>query len=354
MRSLCFTKIGNPETGELGELALLDLPKPVPGPQDVLIKLAYGGICGSDTHTLTGHVGALRELMMQMMPMPEGHEFSGIIEEVGEYAGQIGYKPGDRVVANYVKPCGSCYFCRTHRENFCQHPVNIVGGCADYICVNVSQVYKIPDSLSLKVAALTEPFTIAFNAVKMAKVHPGSRVAVFGGGAIGQMAAQAAKLAGAAYVTMFEPVKEKRELAISLGTDNAFDSVTENVAEIAAKVTGGLEYDCVIEASGNPHAATDALNILSPDGDIVYFSMYPPTYEMPLNLLNELYSKQKHLHGMQTSAGIWQQAISVMPRLQLEPLIQKMYPLEEYEAAFSDHLSKQYAKVMFCCDPELN
>jgi len=195
VRSLCFTKIGNPETGELGELALLDLPKPVPGPQDVLIKLAYGGICGSDTHTLTGHVGALRELMMQMMPMPEGHEFSGIIEEVGEYAGQIGYKPGDRVVANYVKPCGSCYFCRTHRENFCQHPVNIVGGCADYICVNVSQVYKIPDSLSLKVAALTEPFTIAFNAVKMAKVHPGSRVAVFGGGAIGQMAAQAAKLA---------------------------------------------------------------------------------------------------------------------------------------------------------------
>lgn len=353
MKSLKVTKLGEPSLKELGTLRLFDDPMPVLKDGEVLIKVAYNGICGSDGHVLHGNLGDLTEVIKAMLPFDLGHEFSGVIEEVTPSAEAVGLKVGDRVAANYAKQCGSCYYCRTGRENLCTSPTNTMSGASEYIACDRSQVFVIPDSLSLKAGAMTEPFTIAFHAVEMARVKAGSRVAVFGGGGIGQMSAQLAKVAGAAVVTMFEPVKEKRELALSLGIDNAHDPINEDVMAVTDEVTGGLGYDCVIEASGSRSGAIAALDILSPDGDVVYFSMYPDDFDLPVNLFSELYQKQKHLHGMYTSAGIWPRAIAVMPRINIEPLIQKMYTLDEYEEAFAEHLTGKYSKVMFHCNTDL-
>lgn len=353
MKSLYTTSIGDVATKTLGTMELKSVPKPAPKAEEVLIKVAYNGICGSDGHVLRGALGPMTPYVKAMLPMPMGHEFSGVLEEVGTIAASMGWKPGDRVVANYAKPCGSCYYCRTGRENLCLHPTNTSSGASEYICCHMAQIHKIPDGLSLKAAALAEPFTIAFSAVEMAKVRAGSRVAVFGGGGIGQMAVQLAKQTGASVVTLFEPVAEKRELALQLGADNAFDSIHEDVEKIAAEVTAGLGYDCVIEASGSKGGAIAALNILSPDGNAVYFSMYPTDFDLPLNLFTQCYQQQKHIHGMMTSSLIWPRAIAMMPRINVEPLIQKVYSLDDYEKAMADHLTGAHAKVMLHCNEDL-
>ncbi len=358
MRRLLIPEIGDPEKKTMGKMTLVDDGViPSFGPGEVLVKVAYNGICGSDGHLLRGNIGNLRPMVLQLIEIlgaiGVGHEFSGIIEDVGEKAAALGFQKGDRVTCNYYVPCHSCYWCRTGRENFCTHQDNRSAACAEYIVCDSSQVFKIPDKLSLKCAAMTEPFTIAFNAVEMAKVRLGSRVAVFGGGGIGQMAAQLAKCAGAASVTMFEPIEKKRELALSLGADYAIDSIHEDVAALSAEITDGLGFDSIIEASGASAAAVQALDLLSQDGNIVYFSMYNTEFNMPINLFSQLYQQQKHIHGMQTSAAIWPRAIQAMPRIQIEPLIQKMYTLEEYEQAFKDHMSGEFAKVMFHCNPDI-
>lgn len=353
MKKLMVADIGNLEKKTLGRLELVEEQRPIPGDEEVLIKIAYCGICGSDGQTLRGNLGPHTEMVRQILPMGCGHELSGVIEEVGSTAAKVGFAPGDRVTGNYFRPCGCCYYCSTGRENFCQYPINKLEGMGEYITWHMSQIYKLPDNIPLKVGAMTEPLSIAFSAVEMAKVKMGSRVAVFGGGGIGQMAAQLAQKAGAAMVTMIEPVEAKRELAIKLGANCAVDPIRENVLEKAKKLTGGLLYDCVIEASGASSAAQNAVEILSPDGDAVFFSMYREDYNLPVNLFSEMYMLQKHLHGMSTSASIWPRVISMLSEIDVESLIQAEYELKDYEEAFAAHLSGNFAKVMLHCNGDL-
>lgn len=357
MKQLIVTSIGDPAKKTIGTLDLYrDVKKPSPKDGELLIKVAYNGICGSDGNLLRGNLGPVLPKFLKMMeegPLGIGHEYSGVVEEVTPAAAVFGFQKGDRVTCNYFHGCHSCYWCKTGRENFCSHQVEASSGCSEYIVVDASQAFKIPDKLSLKCAAMTEPFTIAFNAVEQAKVRKGSRTAVFGGGAIGQMIAQLAKISGSASVTLFEPVEAKRKMALDLGADYAVDSIHEDVDKITAEITGGLGFDCVIEASGSPAAAKQALKVLAHDGNVVYFAMYPIDFELPVNLFNEMYHSQKHINGMWLSSNIWPRAIEVLPRIQIEPLIQKVYTLDEYEQAFQDHLSGAYPKVMFHCNPDI-
>lgn len=350
MKALFVAEIGNPETGELGRLKLEEVPIPEPRDEEVRIKVAYAAICGSDIHTLRGALGPMTELVRSRLPMPVGHEISGIIDKVGPIAAEMGFQPGDRVTANYVHPCGSCYYCHTGRENFCIHPDNRMNGMREYVCWHMTQVHKLPNDANLKTAALTEPLSIAFGAVEQAKVRMGSRVAVFGGGGIGQMAAQLARMAGASKVVVIEPVEEKRQLAIDLGATATLDSMNNNLVEQALELTDGMGFDSVIEASGASSAAALALKVLAKDGNVVYFSMYNPAFELPVNLFSELYLSQKHIHGMYTTADLFPRVISLLDKINLDALIQKEYPLSAYTDAFNDQLSGNYAKIVFKMD----
>lgn len=352
MKSLHAMTIGDPAVKSMGTAGLLDVPVPEVGKEQLRIKVAYASICGSDGHTLTGNLGPFRESVMARLPVPMGHEVSGVVESVSPEAAAAGWKVGDRVACNYSHFCGSCYWCRTGRENFCTHPTNYTNGMSEYYVCHMSQAYKVADDVDLKYACLAEPLSIAYGAVEMAKVHMGSRVAIFGGGGIGLMAVQLAKLAGAAYVVLMEPVEAKRELGKSLGADEAWDPIHDDIWEKTMAYTGGLGFDSVIEASGASSAAMTALKILSRDGNVVYFAMYRTDFDMPVNLFNELYFQQKHIHGMFTTADQFERVIPMLRRVNLEPIVQKVYPLEEYEQAFADQLSGKYAKIVFKCNDD--
>jgi (R,R)-butanediol dehydrogenase/meso-butanediol dehydrogenase/diacetyl reductase/L-iditol 2-dehydrogenase len=343
MKQVAITKMGNPSTGEKGEFGVIDYPIPEIGPEDVLIKVAFCAICGSDPHAAAGNLPI-------PVPFPLGHEVSGTIVQLGEKATRKELEIGDRVAGNYAHFCGTCYYCRNGQEQFCEAMMEWkMGGMAEYVVWHESQVYKIPDSISFEEASLLEPVSIALRAVERADIRPGARVAVSGGGGIGLLAAQLARICGASSVTVIEPIEEKRNLAKSLGIDHVIDPFTKNVQREALSLTDGIGFDSVIESSGAPAAVKSILGTLAKGGTAVCFAMYPADFELPFNLYANTYFKEITVRGFFMSPYSFPRAVLFLPRLNLKALIQKVYSIDEAAEAFKAQMSGKYAKVLIKC-----
>lgn len=345
MKAVMLVKAGNLKTGELGRIECQNVPEPrLRTQEDVLIKVAYSSICGSDPHLLTG-------LLDVPVPSGCGHEMSGTVVELGSEATKKGLKVGDKVTGNFLRFCGACHYCRSGKEQFCTSPkvTEIQGTQAGYIVWNEAQVFKIPDGVGLMEATLAEPLAIAVRAVEKADIALGDTVAISGGGGIGLMALQLSKMAGASSVTVIEPVAEKRRLALELGADYAIDPVGDDVTARAMEITSSRGFDAVLESSGNPKAAGTALTLPGKGGHIVYFSMYPDTYDLPLNLFKYCYHNEIRIDGLFLAAYSFPAAVAMLPRMNLKPLISRVYSLDKCVQAYADQMSGKYAKLVFDC-----
>lgn len=349
MKQLFITSVRDFEKNTMGTVEMREMPMPEPAEDEVRIKIIYSSICGSDAHTLTGHLGEFEEGTKAMLPMTFGHELSGVIDKVGPKAEALGYHVGDKVIANYAKYCYACDNCRSGHENLCSHVQFCMNGFAEYAVYHVTQVHKLPENYDLETAALIEPLTIALAAAEQAHISYGKSVAIMGAGGIGLMLVQLARLAGASCVTVFDLVEEKCELAKQLGADYAFDPRKEGAREEAMKVAGGA-YDCVLEGTGVVSSAENALKLLARNGDGVYFAMYGKDPYLQVNLHTDFYWDQKHLHGVIMGAGLFPKAIKLAPRVNLKALIQKEHPLSRYQDAFADLYTKKYAKIVIKMD----
>lgn len=344
MKAVMLVKAGNIETGELGKIQCMEVPTPkLRTDEDVLIKIAYSTICGSDPNMLTG-------LLETPVPAGCGHEMSGVVVELGKNATKKGLKVGDKVTGNFVRFCGACHYCRIGMEQFCTTPVtDIFPTQAEYVVWNEAQVYKLPDDIDLLEAALTEPLAISLRAVEKGQIRIGDKVAVSGGGGIGLMLVQLAKMAGASTVTVLEPVEGKRKLALELGADYALDPRSPDLLDSINEITSGHGFQVVLESSGNPGAAETALQITGKNAHVVYFAMYPKNYNLPVNLLEYCYHNEVNIHGMFLAPYSFIQAVAMLPRMNLRPIIQKIYTLEQCEEAYRDQMSGKYAKLAFKC-----
>lgn len=349
MKQLFITSVRDFEKNTMGTVEAREVPIPEPADDEVRVKVIYSSICGSDTHTLTGHLGEFEETTKAMLPMTFGHELSGIIDKVGPKAEALGYHVGDKVVVNYAKYCYACDSCRSGHVNLCENMQFCMNGFAEYAVYHVTQIYKLPEGYDLETSALIEPLTIALAAAEQANISYGKSVAIMGAGGIGLMLVQLARLAGAATVTVFDLVEDKCELAKKLGADYAFDPRQEGAVEQAIACAGG-RYDCVIEGTGALSAANLALKLLARNGDGVYYAMYGKDPILPVNLHNDFYWDQKHLHGVIMGNSLFPKAIKVSRRLDLKSIIQKVHPLSQYEKAFEDLFTKKYAKIVIKMD----
>jgi (R,R)-butanediol dehydrogenase/meso-butanediol dehydrogenase/diacetyl reductase/L-iditol 2-dehydrogenase len=345
MKAIRITSIG--EAGKPGNFGLEDMPIPEPKDNQVRVKVAYASICGSDPHVLTGNLGPWLDHVKKNLPRGMGHEMSGYVDKIGPKAEAMGLKVGDRVTGNYRSFCGSCHYCRIGKENYCTHYTQNHDAMAEYCCWNADQIYKIPDSVSLLDASLAEPLSIALNAVKTVNVKFGSRVAIFGAGGIGLMLVQLARLAGAAQVVVFDLVEEKLKVACGTGADLGIDPTKPDALKEAEDFTGGLGFDAVIECSGASSAARMAIQALCPDGHAVFFAMYKPDFQLEVNAFVDLYMLGKHIHGMFTSADLFEDTVATLGRMNFKPIINKIYPLEKCKEAFDDQFSGKYAKIIF-------
>jgi L-iditol 2-dehydrogenase len=327
-----------------GEVRIEEWPVPQPGDDEVLINVSHTGICASDMHIIADGLPP----GIATPPRIIGHEFSGEVEAFG--AKVKGYKKGDKVVAHPVGPCGACFFCREGEENLCLNPFSVIrdpqqGSFAEYVVVKAKQVYPIPDSLPLKEAALVEPAAIGLHAVDRAEIKPGQTVLVIGGGTIGLLTMQVARLSGASRIILSEPVSFKREVAEKVGADRTVDPLAEDLPKIVMDLTAGRGVDICFEAVGSPKAIEQGFGLIRDKGRLVIVGWPPATSTITISPY-QIYRRELDIRGSFFSPYSFQRAIQILPRLNLGPVISHCFDLGEIRQAFEVMKQQKGIKVL--------
>lgn len=223
-----------------------EIEKPVPKAGQVLIKVKYTGICGSDVPRVNGDA-------CHFFPNVLGHEFSGVIESVGE--GVTSLAAGDRVAGVPLVPCMECEDCQKGNYSLCKHYSFIgsreFGSFAEYVVVPEKNAVKFEESVSFEQGAFFEPATVALHGLQRVDYKGGKTVAILGGGTIGMFVMQWAKIFGAKKVVVFDIADERLELGKRLGATAGINTLENNFMEKAMDLTDGKGFDYVYETAGN-------------------------------------------------------------------------------------------------------
>lgn len=254
-----------------GNVEMIDIAKPVAGPGQVVVKIAYCGICGTDIHAYKMAGIFNWELVL-------GHEPVGIVDEVG--AGIDYLKVGDRVAVGPPGDCGQCYSCNTGHPNTCANAFpntlgigpNTQGAYAEYILSHYPQneLFKIPDGVAFEDAVLFDVLGVGLHGVRYSRLKVGDNVVVSGAGSIGLAIMQFAKLAGAANLIVFDPLESKRKVALEAGADYAFDaSNPEDVAKARAILAHAGGAQVCFECAGHPGSVQTCLDFVMSGGQVM-------------------------------------------------------------------------------------
>jgi len=326
---------------EIGVIKAEEVPEPETKAGEIKVKIAYCGICGTDPETVAGHFPPIQP------PRVLGHEASGTIVAIGAGCVQ-GYQVGQRVAMNFWSPCGACYYCRNKMEHYCLYRVSATGAFAEYAVYREDAIYPVPDNISLEIASLLEPASIAVHAIDAANIVPGKSAAILGAGPIGLMMIQLAIKAGAARVMVSEPVAAKRSLAIDLGADMAIDPRAENLQEAAKKLNDGRGFDTVIEASGRLEAAKQAASLADKCATGVWAGVYPANAEIAVNPY-DMYANELTIRSIRVAPYCFTRALSLLPKLILQPIITDIVPLENIDKGFDLHREGKSIKILVSC-----
>ncbi len=312
------------------------------GPQDVRIAVNYCGVCGTDIHIYEGDPGAAPVTPPNIL----GHEMSGIVLETG--AGVTQVKAGDRVAVDPNEMCGQCFYCRNAMGHFCTHMTGygttVRGGFAQYLTVPEKQVYKIPDHLPLKHAALCETVSCCVHGIDLCRIRAGQTVLVIGAGPIGLIMLQLARLQGAAHIIVSEPTAQKRELALKLGADKAVDPTREDLAEILA---GYPNVDCVIECVGSVKTMAQAVQLAGCGAVVMFFGLTPPHAELAIKPY-EVFAKELHITASFINPYTFTRAISLLAEKKINvcDMISLELSLGDILKVFEDPSCRQGGKVL--------
>ena len=335
----------------VGDLRVEDVPRPVAGAGEIVIKVHSCSICGTDVRTYkSGHSrlsGSTRII---------GHEFSGTVEEVGP--GVQGYAPGDRVTVVPGISCGKCVFCRQGLENLCVNRKIIGfdydGGFAQYVAipaeaVSFGNVLKVSESLELTSACLVEPFTAVYNGQNLLSIGPGDCVAIIGAGPIGIMHMLQARARGAGTVGLIEVSEARLKEAERFAPDFLINSTVENVEAKTRELTDGLGFDAVIVACAVASAQRQALEIARPGGRVSFFAGLP--HDKPDSLLNAnlIHYKQLAVFGANGSGpNQYRKTLRFLEsgRVNLTPVVTTELPLDQVLSGFDKVIRGEGLKVV--------
>jgi len=249
-------------------LVIKQVPVPEISDDEVLIKVKYTGICGTDWSIFTGKYSADR------LPLIPGHEFSGVVEKVGKNA--VGIKEGDPVTADINMSCGHCFYCRRGQKLMCkeftQLGIHIDGTYAEYVKAPWEQVHVLPENLDMMTGAFIEPVSCVIHSAKAIKVAIGSSIAIIGSG-LGVLHAAVARHRGAAPVIVIGRNEAKLDIAKKMGADFTISINKEDPIEAVKKLTGGRGADYVVEAVGTPQTYEQAFEMVRPGGTVAAFGI---------------------------------------------------------------------------------
>ncbi|HSB71745.1 MAG TPA: zinc-binding dehydrogenase [Candidatus Methylomirabilis sp.] len=319
---------------EKGILKVEDVPEPVVGPRDVLLKVTHCAICGSDLHRYA--YGMLRPGAIL------GHEYSGTVADKGADVSE--FHVGDRVTRSGgpinpwrdTPPFPPRFSAKERGFLSTQRP----GAYAEYMLAGADMLMPVPDGVTNLEAALTEPLTVALHAVRLSRLRLGDQVLVIGAGPIGLLAEQCASVSGAARVLVSEINAARRAAASALGADVVLDPTRVNMIEEILRHTG-LGVDIAFECAGAQPTFQQALEALRGGGQVVVVSLaWEPVYCLPVDwVAREVEVKTSYA----CLASEWPMAMGLLEqrKVQVQPMISRLVPLEDIQAAFQELLNPE-------------
>jgi L-iditol 2-dehydrogenase len=310
------------------KLELVELPAPSPAPDEVLIRVAACGICGSDVHGYDGSSGR------RIPPIVMGHEAAGVIAAVGSTV--TNFAPGDRVTFDSTVYCGECPNCRRGNVNLCDRRQVLGVSCGDYrragafaefVSVPARILYRLPDSFPFSEAAMLEAVAVAIHGVNLAQLAPNSSALVIGAGTIGILTLQALRAAGCSKVFVTDVDVQRLELAGKLGATETLLSDDSLLKKILDR-TSNEGVDLAVECVGRNETIAASIEAVRKGGTVVLVGNIAPDVNLPLQ---KVVTRQIRLQGSCASAGEYPQAIEWMAsgKIQVKPLITAIAPLEE-------------------------
>ena len=333
---------------EKNDLRIENIEKPTAKAGEVLIKVMACGICGTDVHIFHGDEGAA--------PTPAGtvlgHEFAGVVEAIGDGVKNVAV--GDRVCVDPNKLCNECYYCKSGIGHFCEDMIGIGttvnGGFSEYCVVPQSQVYKIADTTTFEMAAMTEPVACCVHGIDMCNISCGDTVAVIGGGMIGMIMLQLAKISGAGKLIMIEPVEEKRETAKKLGADLCIDPIHEDVKAVLAK-NGIDRISTVIECVGRISTIEQAVEIAGKKSTVMMFGLTAPDDTLTIKPF-EIFKKEIVLKASYINPYTQKRALELIDngKIDISSMVYAVEPLEKLPEILAD--GKLRAKGKFIINPQ--
>ncbi|GES48910.1 MULTISPECIES: zinc-dependent alcohol dehydrogenase family protein [Rhizobium] len=308
----------------IGDMAMHMVEKPSAGPGEIVVRVLAAGICGSDRHMYKGEYPTA-------IPVTLGHEFCGLVEEVGE--GVTSFVGGELVTIDPNIACGTCPACRRGRPNLCANLTAIGvtrdGGFAEYVVVPCEQAFILPADLDPVHGAFCEPLACCIHAIDKAQIRPGDSVAILGGSVIGLLMVQLARLAGADQIILITRQLSRREAALRLGATQALDpTATDAVAAVRDATGGGV--DVVIECAGVPETLQTGVRMVRRGGAFVLFGVTPAGLQVPVLpfdlLVNEVEIRPAYLNPFTHARAAAMVASGI---LELDSLVTKTIGLED-------------------------
>ncbi|MFL5675139.1 MAG: L-threonine 3-dehydrogenase [Chloroflexota bacterium] len=325
-------------------LDLREVPRPVVGINDVLIRVHKTGICGTDLHIESWDPWAARTVKP---PLVVGHEFVGEVTEIGSNVAD--FRPGDLVSGEGHVVCGRCRHCLAGRRHLCPNTIGLGvgrdGAFAEYVVLPMTNVWHHWPGVDEEVAAIFDPFG---NAVHTALAFPilGEDVLVSGAGPIGLMATAVARHAGARNVVVSEPNAYRRELAMRMGATLAIDPTTRSLADTFAELDMVEGFDVAMEMSGNPTALRSALGAMAHGGGIAILGI--PTEEISLDV-NQIVFNQltlRGIYGREMYETWYKMTVMLQSGLDITPAITHRFGFRDFEAAFEAARQGDSGKVI--------
>ncbi|MDR2927102.1 MAG: L-threonine 3-dehydrogenase [Cytophagaceae bacterium] len=308
-----------------------DVPVPVPGHNDVLIKISKTAICGTDLHIYKWDEWALQTIKT---PMTIGHEYVGHVAAIGSEVTNV--KEGDRVTGEGHIACGHCRNCRRGRQHICEKTVgigvNIDGAFAEYVVVPSNNVMKINSRIPDEVVAIMDPFG---NATHTALSFPmiGEDVLITGAGLIGSMCVAVAKFAGARYVIATETNEYRAALARKMGATCVINPITESLDD-AMKKLGMVGFDIGLECSGASPAFNQMLSHMYNSGKISLLGLLPSSTIVDWNKIIFKGLTLKGIYGREMFETWYQMEQMLMSGLDLLPMITHRYKVDDFQKGF--------------------
>ncbi|MCI8861521.1 MAG: NAD(P)-dependent alcohol dehydrogenase [Lachnospiraceae bacterium] len=317
----------------IGKMGFEERSIPTPKADEVLVKLDYVGICGSDLHYY--ETGAIGDYVVKP-PFVLGHEPGGVVVEVGENVRHL--KTGDRVALEPGKTCGHCEFCKEGKYNLCPDVVffatpPVDGVFQEYVAHEANLCFKLPDNVSTLEGALIEPLAVGFHAAIQGDAHLGQKAVVMGAGCIGLVTMMALKARGVSQVYVVDIMEKRLEKALELGADGVINGAQEDVEKRALELTDGKGMDLVVETAGTEITTRQAIRIAKKGSNIVLVG-YGKTGEMTLPMSLVL-DKELTFKTVFRYRHIYPLAIDAVAsgKVNLKGIVTDIFPLEEAQKA---------------------